>query len=181
MNANNKYIYIAIGGAIVLAFIIYNQRQKIVSNFNDISFDASNATITSGGAYFNALNIKKSADVFTGEVTSPSNTFKSFSSFDYNFRAGTKILRNYYNNDGATTLQDMIYRYAPSQDNNTPAIYTQTVSNATGIAPSQDMGSIIYTPQLASVLLAMASVEQGNNFGQQASIQQSAQNGYNLA
>ena len=117
---------------------------------------------------------------YEGEIDSPSKNFKSFENI-YGWRAMIELLRAYYKNDSCRTLEQMIQRYAPTGDGkNDPTAYAQTVANASGIDIDTDMGNILYSPQIVSVIQAMAQVEQGSSVMAQVDTS-GAQQAYNIA
>ncbi len=76
----------------------------------------------------NPGNIRKSNDLFKGEVRPSSNAnFKEFVNNEMGYRAMFKIL-NTYRNKGYNTLFSIITRWAPPFDNNT-SDYIYFVSN----------------------------------------------------
>jgi hypothetical protein len=114
----------------------------------------------------NPLNIRESEhDRTLWEGESAFDTDKDFEEFThpvYGFRAGARILRS-YNRQGYKTLSQMIYRFAPSNENDT-ALYVTQVSQWTGISPNQTV-DVNDNKQLASLLYAMSKKEVGNYYG----------------
>lgn len=109
----------------------------------------------------NPLNIRKSGDVFEGEVVpSTDNSFKRFETAAYGYRAAFKILRTYIGKYGLDTIRKMITRWAPPEDGNHTENYIKAVSERSGI-PADD---IIYTDNremMTRVVAAMSYVENG--------------------
>ena len=109
----------------------------------------------------NALNIRKSGDVFEGEVVpSTDNSFKRFETAAYGYRAAFKILRTYIGKYGLDTIRKMITRWAPTEDGNHTENYIKAVSERSGI-PADD---IIYPDNremMTRVVAAMSYVENG--------------------
>lgn len=108
----------------------------------------------------NPLNIRKNNDVFQGEVTPSKDTaFKQFKTMAYGYRAGFKILSNYYRKYRLTTIRGMITRWAPENENNTNA-YVKSVSDYSGI-PSDDHIDIYNREQMIRIVAGMSRVENG--------------------
>ena len=84
----------------------------------------------------NPGNIRKSSDLFKGEVRPSSNAhFKEFISNEYGYRAMFRILSNYLYS-GYKTIFSIIARWAPAFDNNNTAAYIQFVSSKMKMAPN---------------------------------------------
>ena len=95
----------------------------------------------------NPLNIRKSGDVFEGEVVPSTDT-------------AFKILRTYIGKYGLDTIRKMITRWAPPEDGNHTENYIKAVSERSGI-PADD---IIYPDNremMTRVVAAMSYVENG--------------------
>ena len=109
----------------------------------------------------NPLNIRKSGDVFEGEVVpSTDKAFKRFETAAYGYRAAFKILRTYIGKYGLDTIRKMITRWAPPEDGNHTENYIKAVSERSGI-PADD---IIYPDNremMTRVVAAMSYVENG--------------------
>jgi hypothetical protein len=116
---------------------------------------------TAKGSFNNPMNIKKSADVFKGEIDSASCCFKSFADITYGYRAGIKILQTYVNSYACYTITDIINRYAPASDNNSPQNYISYVCQAANITPDQDIRNDILSEDdvLVQIIVAMAIFE----------------------
>jgi hypothetical protein len=89
----------------------------------------------------NPLNIRKSADKWQGLSTlQEDREFFKFVSMEWGWRAAFVILcRTYYGKYGLKTIRDIVSRWAPAKENNTPA-YIRHVSDYTGIGPDRDLG-----------------------------------------
>ena len=79
-----------------------------------------------------------------GENSSPrggrEGVFCQFSSMEYGWRAAFVILcKTYYGKYKLKTIRDIVSRWAPPKENNTPA-YIRHVSDYTGIGPDRDLG-----------------------------------------
>ncbi|WP_455639785.1 structural protein P5 [Parabacteroides sp.] len=112
-----------------------------------------------GLRYKNPLNIRRSSDVFQGEVNpSRDKEFKQFKTIAYGYRAGFKILSNYYRIYKLTTIRKMISRWAPENENNTSA-YVSLVSSYAGIGPDDQIS--FDREQMIRVVAGMSKVENG--------------------
>lgn len=107
----------------------------------------------------NPLNIRRSTDVFIGEKKSDDPAFKQFTSMAYGYRAGLKILTNYYKIYSLRTIRQILGRFAPEQENNTSA-YVRLVSVYTGIDPDTVL-DYRDKDQMCAIVAAMSRVENG--------------------
>ena len=104
----------------------------------------------------NPLNIRLSSDKWQGQINGKGNidgnsslsseraggeaVFCVFSSMEYGWRAAFVILcKTYYGKYKLRTIRDIVSRWAPAKENNTPA-YIRHVSDYTGIGPDRDLG-----------------------------------------
>ena len=100
----------------------------------------------------NPLNIRKSADKWQGQINANVNAndnnsspkgdaeFVQFYTMEYGWRAAFVILcKTYYGKYKLRTIRDIVSRWAPPKENNTPA-YIRHVSDYTGIGPDRDLG-----------------------------------------
>ena len=104
----------------------------------------------------NPLNIRLSSDKWQGQINGKGNidgnsslsseraggeaVFCVFSSMEYGWRATFVILcKTYYGKYKLRTIRDIVTRWAPPKENNTPA-YIRHVSDYTGIGPDRDLG-----------------------------------------
>ena len=120
----------------------------------------------------NPLNIRLSKDKWQGQINANVNDnnsslkgesdFCQFYTMEYGWRAAFVILcRTYYGKYGLKTIRDIVSRWAPPKENNTPA-YIRHVSDYTGIAPNKVLGSPQENPTLWLLIgYAMAVVENG--------------------
>ena len=75
---------------------------------------------TRGEQNNNPMNIRISKAAWKGKITPSKDTdFEQFDSPINGIRAGAKLLSNYYRLDGLSTIQSIISRWAPSNENNT--------------------------------------------------------------
>ena len=83
----------------------------------------------------NPLNIRRVAGTsWRGEDRNPAEhdkQFVQFRSMEWGLRAAFCLLRTYQKKYNATCIQDIIYRWAPPRENNTPA-YVRRVCLLTG-------------------------------------------------
>ena len=108
----------------------------------------------------NPCNIRKSADVFVGEIVpSKDEAFKQFSTMAYGYRATFVILYNYQHRYGLDTIAKMIARFAPSSENHTEA-YINAVAERSGVSAN---GRITATngDVMMPIVAAMNFVENG--------------------
>ena len=89
----------------------------------------------------NPLNIRRSKDKWQGLSTlQEDREFFKFVSMEYGWRAAFVILcKTYYGKYKLRTIRDIVTRWAPAKENNTPA-YIRHVSDYTGIGPDRDLG-----------------------------------------
>lgn len=108
----------------------------------------------------NPGNIRKSGDVFKGEILpSTDPAFKQFSSILYGYRAIFKIL-NTGLSQGENTIRKIITAYAPPQDYNNTELYIKRVSEATGI-PENYIVSYNKPYDMINIVKAISEVENG--------------------
>ena len=120
----------------------------------------------------NPLNIRLSSDKWQGQINANVNAnnsspkgdaeFVQFYTMEYGWRAAFVILcKTYYGKYKLRTIRDIVSRWAPPKENNTPA-YIRHVSDYTGIAPNKVLGSPQENPTLWLLIgYAMAVVENG--------------------
>ena len=104
----------------------------------------------------NPLNIRKSTDVFQGEIRSEDKAFKSSKSMSYGYRAAFKVLYNYYDKYKLDTIRKMISRWAPKNENDTKA-YIGVVSKKAKIGP--DTLLFFKRDEMCAIVAAMSEVE----------------------
>ena len=108
----------------------------------------------------NPGNIRINSDKFQGEIIpSQDKAFKQFSSMAYGYRAMFRLLGNYIRNYKLDTIDKIIHRYAPTNENHTGA-YIQAVSTRTGISPEQVI-SFADKETMCALVGAMSYVENG--------------------
>ena len=89
----------------------------------------------------NPLNIRRSGDKWQGLKTlQEDKAFFQFETIEWGWRAAFVILcKTYYGKYKLKTIRDIVSRWAPPKENNTPA-YIRHVSDYTGIGPDRDLG-----------------------------------------
>ncbi|WP_293738949.1 structural protein P5 [uncultured Parabacteroides sp.] len=107
----------------------------------------------------NPLNIRKNSDVFQGEVVPSRDTaFKQFKTMAYGYRAGFKILSNYFRVYRLTTIRQMVSRWAPENENNTSA-YVSLVASYSRIGPDDPLK--FDREHMIPIVAGMSRVENG--------------------
>lgn len=107
----------------------------------------------------NPLNIRKNSDVFQGEVVPSRDTaFKQFKTMAYGYRAGFKILSNYFRVYRLTTIRQMVSRWAPENENNTSA-YVSLVASYSEIGPDDPLK--FDREHMIPIVAGMSRVENG--------------------
>ena len=88
--------------------------------------------------------------------------FCQFEAMEYGWRAAFRLLcHTYYGKYKLRTIRDIISRWAPPKENNTPA-YIRYVSDYTGIWPDRELGDPKTHPvQWLMIGFAMAVMENG--------------------
>lgn len=109
----------------------------------------------------NPGNIRISSENWQGEIRpSQDSEFKQFKSMGYGFRAMLKLLRNYIRLHECDTIEKIISRWAPKNENNTSA-YINHVSQRTGIPADQPI-SQNDREKLINIAYAIAYHENGS-------------------
>lgn len=126
----------------------------------------------------NPLNIRI-GNAWVGEVEHPTdNQFEQFTSMVYGLRAGFIILRRYIERYHINTIEGIISRWAPNNENNTGR-YILAVSSMMGISPSTEI-SFGDEWSMCSLVAAMVIVECGRDVDAQEILAgyRMAKNGY---
>ena len=91
--------------------------------------------------------------VYQGEIDGSSNSFRTFESMAYGYRAMFSLLTNYVNSHDCDTIRKIISRYAPSSENDTEA-YINNVSNLTNHDPDEsiDLSDANFMQQLVAAM-----------------------------
>ncbi|PCI44020.1 MAG: structural protein [Proteobacteria bacterium] len=106
----------------------------------------------------NPLNIRYSpANRWQGQIGVDDKGFVIFRSPELGVRAAFKILES-YRKKGIDTIKDIIYRWAPPEDNNDTKTYINSVSK---IIDKNSFSKIVTPQDKISLLVAMAKIENG--------------------
>lgn len=138
---NNWLLPAGIGAGLLLLLTSTNSNAQGTSNpieqLNDnIDFSKITSSGTRGLRNNNPGNIRKSSDVFQGEIVpSTDPAFKQFIDKAHGYRAIFRIINTYISN-GYDTISKIINRWAPAADNNNPTAYINFIVNKTGIGPN---------------------------------------------
>lgn len=81
----------------------------------------------------NPCNIRRSRDIFSGEIESNDASFKQFIAIEYGYRAAIKILHTYFFAYCCRTITDIIFRWAPPGDGNKTNEYIDYVAWRVGV------------------------------------------------
>ena len=110
----------------------------------------------------NPGNIRKNNIVYAGEIVpSKDESFKQFTTMAYGYRAMFVLLYTYQHRYGLDTIEKMITRYAPANENHTEA-YIDAVAERSGVSSH---GRITATngDVMIPIVAAMARVEIGED------------------
>lgn len=102
-----------------------------ISHHNSFSSSVSNKNTPRGIRNNNPGNIEKSSISWDGAV-SDDGRFLQFASMEWGIRAMFRILRTYEESYKRDTIEKIIYRYAPPEENDTEK-YIKTVSEISGL------------------------------------------------
>lgn len=108
----------------------------------------------------NPLNIRHNADVFQGEIKGNDKSFKTFSTMPYGYRAAFVTLATYLSR-GYNTIEKIILRWAPPNENDTQA-YIRTVVKYSGVAADEVLTAASGDKYIL-IVSAMSFVENGVN------------------
>ena len=114
----------------------------------------------------NPLNIRLSSDKWQGQVLpqrgSGEGAFCVFSEMKWGWRAAFRLLcHTYYGKYKLRTIRDIIYRWAPPNENGT-LVYIRSVAERTGINADSVLGDpATHAAQWLMIGMAMAIVENG--------------------
>jgi hypothetical protein len=135
MVSNSKaipwYYFLFGGGVIVVAFIlIHKAMYKTTAKVATTNQDTNS---TRGQRNNNPLNIRPLKKTQPGQ-TGISDNFIVFSSIEYGYRLGIKLLWEYWADHDCKTIRRIITRWAPAEvDHNTTATYIAFVAKDSGI------------------------------------------------
>ncbi len=114
----------------------------------------------------NPLNIRLSSSKWQGQVLpqrgSGEGAFCQFSEMKWGWRAAFRLLcHTYYGKYKLRTIRDIIYRWAPPNENGT-SVYIRSVAERTGINADSVLGDpATHAAQWLMIGMAMAIVENG--------------------
>lgn len=114
--------------------------------------------LTRGYKNNNPGNIRKSNQSWLGKVEGDDPEFEKFKSMDYGYRALFILLRTYINN-GYNTIEKIIEKYAPSNENDTQS-YIRSVERQTGLARGEYI-SFSNTQEIKNLVAAISYHENG--------------------
>jgi len=117
-----------------------------------------NKVVTRGYKNNNPGNIRLTNIKWKGEVDGTDKSFKTFKSMPYGYRALFALLREYISK-GYNTIEKIISRYAPGNENNTEA-YINTVVKKTGIDRNTILTFAEYS-RINDLVAAISFVENG--------------------
>lgn len=108
----------------------------------------------------NPGNIRKNKDIYAGEIVpSQDEEFKQFVTMAYGYRAIFVLLYTYQRRYGLDTIEQMISRYAPENENHTKA-YINVVAERSGTPPQSHI-TATNGDVMIPIVAAMSAVENG--------------------
>ena len=126
-----KYPIFAIAIILLLIALFWNDLKILYTKFKTMAYAKFNHSEN------NPFNIKtNSANKWKGKTTVKGATFESFDTLENGVRAGIIILRNYFLKYNLKTIQGIISRFAPNNENDTQN-YVNFVSDQMKIAPDE--------------------------------------------
>lgn len=87
----------------------------------------------------------------------PDSAFEEFLEPKFGVRALARVLKTYYNKYSLRTIEAIIGRWAPPNENNTPA-YIRSVANGMGVSPTAEL---TFPAQLAPLVAGIIQHENG--------------------
>ena len=119
------------------------------------------ATTARGIRNNNPGNIRKNGTQWLGEVPGNDKSFKTFESMAGGIRAIYHLLNNYSRLYGCNTIEKIINRWAPpEEDNNDTESYIRTVSDLSGV-PRTSRLTTTNRSVMEPIVKAMIKVETG--------------------
>ena len=109
----------------------------------------------------NYLNIRTSSAFTWNGQTGATRGFADFESIEMCRRAGAYLLMRSYRRLGLDTIERVISRWAPKNENDTEK-YIQFVSKMTGLSRTMHL---VFDNDYASILAAMEIIENGCEYG----------------
>ena len=105
------------------------------------------------------FDIKGKKTFWTGEVEGKDKDFKTFNTLEFGYRAMFVTLNSYLKK-GVNTIEKIINRYAPAEDNNNVISYINTVTSISGLESNKIISNDV---QLKKIIKGMSFVENGVN------------------
>lgn len=107
----------------------------------------------------NPLNIRISSSPYKGKIEGSDKAFETFESMPYGYRAAFVILGTYLSN-GFNTIEKIVSRWAPPEDNNDTAAYITAVEKQSGV-PRDKVLNAYSGNEYIRIVSAMSAVENG--------------------
>lgn len=127
----------------------------LVSPESEVALDTSGKP--RGVRNNNPLNVKDNGDPWQGKIGVDKDGFLQFATVQDGVRCGTIVLARYFN-QGLTTLQAIISKFAPSTDKNDVPAYVRFVGTLLNVGATQQLNFSTYGLKLVN---AMGHYEQG--------------------
>ena len=137
-------LFALLGGLVAVAFW---QRETVVQTSGDIVQGAGQivsrvvSTLTRGFRNNNPLNIRVGQDWQGETVGNTDGAFEQFTSPEYGYRAGCRILDNYRTRYGFNSVSQIVRRWAPPSDNNPTDAYAAYVAGRLGVGVDVYLGT----------------------------------------
>jgi hypothetical protein len=114
-----------------------------------------------GARLNNPLNIKRTSINWAGKSAVQAHAvFETFDSPHYGIRAAARNLLTYYRRDRLNTIQEIVNRWAPPDDDNNTAAYIDFVAKQMDVQPDTELN--LEDPEvLGALVLAMMAMEIG--------------------
>ncbi len=138
---NRQLLFLAAG--LGLLYFVYRNREQVIGTVEYVVTETGEVieviketvkNLTRGERNNNPGNIVKTDINWQGEVPGFDARFESFNTPEQGIRALSKLLKN-YGKQGFNTIEKIIAKYAPSNENDTNA-YIQSVAKYVGINPN---------------------------------------------
>jgi len=145
---------------LIIITILWLRIKSIAKSTTINSF--TDMTLPRGYRNNNPLNIRKSNESWLGKVSpNTDGTFEQFETMGYGYRAALKLIRNYIGK-GYNTIERIISRWAPANENNTTS-YINNVASRTGINKSRIIAKDD-AASLKAIVKAMSISENGTTY-----------------
>ena len=131
------------------------------SYYPEYDFSSYGNALSRGYRNNNPVNIRIGKSAWQGKITPSGDTlFEQFNDMVHGYRAALVLLRNYIKSYGLNTIEKLITRFAPDNENDT-AGYIANVSRMTGI-PKDQVISRNDRDSLTRIVWAMSQIENKN-------------------